>query len=728
MDRTRTTIVACALAASGAYARQDAEPEAAPPAEVEQSAGTQAAQPTGEAASLPPISEAARLTFEMEEVIVSATRTSVTGFDAPFTTHRVTDRQIFERSYRTTPEALRDIPGVLVQKTSHGQGSPFIRGFTGFRNLFLIDGVRLNNSVFRDGPNQYWNTVDPLSIERFEVVKGPSSVLYGSDAIGGTVSAFTESPNTYGEGVNAGGSVFYRYSSAENAHIGRGELGLSSGEAFGVRAGLSIKDFGDLKAGDPTGTQDETGYEEYNVDVKTEYWFDDQTRLVIAHQTVRQNNVPRTHRTVFAESFEGTTIGSDLRRDLDQERNLTYIQLRGDGIDGPVESFALNLSWQRQDEVRDRIRGSGARQLQGFEVNTIGLWGRFTSDTPIGRLTYGGEWYRDYVNSFSSTNDIQGPVADDATYDLVGVYIQNEMDITDTTTLTAGGRFNYARADANSVEDPVTGRRISIDDDFSSFVFSGRLTQELVPDHLNLFGGVSQGFRAPNLSDLTRLDTARTNEIETPSPGLDAEEFITYEVGLKTRGSWWAAQAAYFYTDIQDLIIRTPTGNMIAGDNEVTKRNSDGGFTQGVELSASVRPHPRWTVFGMFTWFDSEVETFPTSDADPVDEPLSRELPMNGQLGVRYDDPRERFFVEGTLTIFDEADDLSSRDAADTSRIPPGGTPGWEVFSLRGGWRINNQARLSVALENIFDEDYRVHGSGQNAPGRSLNVSVEITF
>ena len=95
------------------------------------------------------------------------------------------------KAVRTLPEALREVPGVMVQKTGYGQGAPFIRGFTSQRTLLLIDGIRLNNAVFREGPNQYWNTVDPFTIDRLEVVKGPSSVLYGSDAIGGTVNVIT---------------------------------------------------------------------------------------------------------------------------------------------------------------------------------------------------------------------------------------------------------------------------------------------------------------------------------------------------------------------------------------------------------------------------------------------------------------------------------------------------------------------------------------------------------
>ena len=82
---------------------------------------------------------------------------------------------------------------MLVQKTANGHGSPFIRGFTGRQNLLLVDGVRLNNSTFRSGPVQYWNTVDPLSIDHIELIKSQGSVLYGSDAVGGTLNAFTKS-------------------------------------------------------------------------------------------------------------------------------------------------------------------------------------------------------------------------------------------------------------------------------------------------------------------------------------------------------------------------------------------------------------------------------------------------------------------------------------------------------------------------------------------------------
>ena len=119
------------------------------------------------------------------EIIVTATRSGVDPHLVPNQVETLSAEQAEQRLVRTVPEALELLPGVHVQKTSHGQGSPYIRGFTGFRTLALIDGVRFNNSIFRDGPNEYWNTIDPWSIDSLELVQGQGSVLYGSDAIGG---------------------------------------------------------------------------------------------------------------------------------------------------------------------------------------------------------------------------------------------------------------------------------------------------------------------------------------------------------------------------------------------------------------------------------------------------------------------------------------------------------------------------------------------------------------
>jgi len=662
------------------------------------------------------------------ETVVTASRREQTLFDLPYAAARISDQTLFERSYRTLPQALRNVPGVMVQETAPGHGSPYIRGFTSFRNLFLIDGVRLNNSVFRPGPNQYWNTVDPWSIDRVEVVKGPGSVLYGSDAIGGTVQAFTRNPYTYDGSFDLGGRTIGRYASAEESWIGRAELSVGYQGALGLLVGGTYKDFGTLEGGDDIGEQPNTGYEEYDLDFKAEYFLNDHVRIVALHQRVRQNNVLRTHRTVFAVPFNGTTVGSDLRRDLDQERELTYVQLHAEELDGPVRALRASISHHRQSETRDRVRGSGVRELQGFDVDTVGLWLQLESPSPIGELTYGLEYYHDDVESFSSTNPIQGPVADDATYDLLGVFLQNQIELTPRLDLTLGGRFTFAAADADSVRDPDTGNRIQIEDDWTALVGNARLSYALVPETLRLYGGVAQGFRAPNLSDLTRFDTARTNEFETPAPGLDPEEYLSFEVGAKLQERTVAAEVSYFYTMINDQIVRFPTGNVVAGDAEVTKANIGDGQVFGIEAGAAWDFLPQWTLFGNVTYIEGEVDTFPTSAQVLRSEYLSRLMPLSGQLGLRWEAADELFWAEALVRMADKADKLSTRDQGDTSRIPPGGTPGYAVLHLRGGWNVDEFTRITAAVENVFNKDYRVHGSGHNMPGRNFILAFERRF
>jgi len=712
--------------------------ETAEAAEAAEASGAPAAEASSEAqdaAAATPRDAEGEL-VDLEPFVVTPTRELRRLDEAPSLTSLITATDLLEEQPRTVPEALDELPGVMVQKTAHGQGSPFIRGFTGFRNLLLIDGIRLNNSVFRDGPNQYWNTIDPYSVDRLEVVKGPGSVLYGSDAIGGTVNVLTTGPLLAGEGLHVGGRGFYRLSSAERSHTYRGSLEVVQDGTVGLLVGGTFRDYGDLETGG--GRAPRTGYEELDFDAKLEWLIDDGVRLVLAHQRVDLDDAWRTHPTVFGRSFAGTSVGDEQRRGLDQNRELTYAQLRAEDLDGVIDSAIVSLSYQTQAEARDRVRADGRRDVQGFDADTIGVWAQLGSSTPIGRLTWGVEWYRDEVDAFRtdfaadgslSAVRIQGPVADDATYDLVGVYLQNEMPLGEDLDLFLGGRWTYARADAGRVEDPQTGDPTSITEDFDALVGSARAVW--TPSGLEgvgFFGGVSQGFRAPNLSDLTRLDTARSDEIETPSPGLDPERFLAFEAGMRVRRETFAAQAAVYRTEIDDLIIRQPTGVLIEGDREVTKRNSGSGFVQGLELEASWELHPGWTLGGALSWMDGEIDTFPTSDPVLVREPLSRLMPTTGRLSLRWDSPDRRFWVEGLATLAETQDELSSSDASDTQRIPPGGTPGYAVYAVRGGWRTDHGVTVTAALENVTDEDYRIHGSGVNEPGINFILGVEVRF
>ncbi len=678
-------------------------------------------------------------TFDLETLVVTPSRREQAMLDVPYSVDFVSEQRLEQA--RSLPQALRDVPGVMVQETGPAQGSPYIRGFTGFRTLTLIDGIRLNNSVFRDGPNQYAGTIDPFSLSGIEVVKGPSSVLYGTDAIGGTVNAITRGSSiTPGPVFSAAGQTFLRYSSAEDSVQARGEFSLHLPGADRSRTGILIggtaRSFGDLKGGGGVGDQAGTGYRETAFDIKAEHWLDDDRRLVFLHQRVAQSDVPRTHRTTNGVTWRGLQNGSDQRRDFDQDRQLTYLQYHSNRVGNGIDNWRTSLSWHRQEENRERIRGNGNQEFQGFDVGTLGLTTQLSSTTGFGLLTYGAEFYQDHVSSYrdrgangSAADSIQGPVADDATYRTIDAYLQDEIDVTEEFQVTLGARFNYSAADADSVRDPVTSTQTSIHDNWKTVLGSLRLRYQLKPTQLHAFGGVSQGFRAPNFSDLSRFDSARSNEFEIPNTNLDPERYLSYELGLKAETKDLNLELAVFYIDIEDQILRFPTGNTNAsGDNQVTKGNVGDGHIQGVELGVAAELLADITVFGNGTYTDGEITNFENNSSTLAKTYPTRLMPLTLQAGLRWEPRTSPVYCETVVIHAEKADKLSFSDQRDTSRIPAGGTPSYTVWHLRGGWYVSDSTTFNVLLENVTDVDYRIHGSGLNRPGRNLIVGFTSTF
>jgi hemoglobin/transferrin/lactoferrin receptor protein len=658
--------------------------------------------------------------------------------DVPYSTQRITEYTLRrELMASTLPEALVRSPGVLIQQTSRGQASPYIRGFTGFRTVALVDGIRLNNSTFRDGPNQYWSTVDALAMDALELVKGPASVLYGSDAVGGAVNALMRAPpRPTGPDFDWAGSALYRFSSAERANLGRGELGVAKADRWGMAIGFGRRELGDLQGGDDVNRQPYTGYGQWDVDAKFEYRLRTETTATFAFQRTEQDDVKRTHRTIHGLRWNGLAAGTDRRHEFDQLRQLTYARLNHATERG--DEFTATASWHAQDERQRVERANRTSQESTTDVDTLGLSLQGVSPSPAGTWTYGVEHYHDLVDSSQSnhaTNGvlistaIQGPVAADSAYGLFGAFVQDEIPLTGRLKFTLGGRFTRAAADAGRLRDPISGNATSFSEDWNNVVGSGRLLwQPMEGRRWTLFSGFSQSFRAPNLSDLTRFDIARGGEIETAALDIKPERFLTVELGAKARHGRWDAEAALFHTSIDDLIVRTPTGATVNGAAEVTKRNGSRGWVHGAEFSGSLKLGGNLSLFANGAWQEGEADYFATSTAMSARAPLSRVNPLSGLLGLRWESSRPQFFVEVFGQAAERQDRLSPDDARDTQRIPPGGTPEWATLNIRGGYGWDSGVFATAAIDNILDEDYRLHGSGINQPGRNFRLSLEYRF
>ena len=263
-----------------------------------------------------------------------------------------------------------------------------------------------------------------------------------------------------------------------------------------------------------------------------------------------------------------------------------------------------------------------------------------------------------------------------------------------------------------------------MDEEFTSIVGSLKGVWHVDP-RWNVYGGVSQAFRAPTLSDLTAFDA--TSVVETPATGLDPDEYVSFELGVKTAQRRVSAEAAVWYTILDDTIVRSPTGALVNGVPEVRKDNVGDGWAWGFEAEVAYRLTPCWMAFGNVSWMDGQVDQF-TSSGDKVRDDMDRLMPLTGLLGLRYEPAGGRLWAQAELAMAEKADRLSLQNETDTQRIPPGGTPGYSVLNLRAGFAVSEGIDVLFAIENVFDEDYRIHGSGVNEPGRSLLFGFSAEF
>ena len=678
----------------------------------------------------------------LEPLVLTASRVETTQGDVPYTVDLIDQSFIEENTRRTLPEALQFTPGVLVQKTAYGHGSPYIRGFTGRQNLLMVDGVRVNNSAWRSGPVQYWNTIDPYAIDHVELVKSQGSVLYGSDAIGGTANVFTKSSGfrdqTDGEVFNHG-SVYYEYrSNGDGSHIGRIESSFGVGGKYGVMFGVTAKEFGDIRDSG-VGLMRGTGYPEQDLDFRFDMALNEQTTLTVVHQQVNQDAVSRWHATVFNPGWQHSghvsAPGTYVARTYDQERSLTYVRVEQENDDSAfIRRWNATVSYQTGRDSEAQYRSATDRRYQIAEVDTVGFDVSFESPLGDGALVYGLDYYRDTVESEGYRKRGAGafaydpsfrPVADDSTYELFGAFGQYVWKPNDRFELTAGARYTYAAAelgrywDSTAGADAYQGKR-----DWDNLVGSIRAIYRF-NDCWSTYGGVSQAFRAPNLDDLSGNLTARSGRASTGSVDLDPEEYITYELGLRHQTDTTSLNLAAFYTDIDNLVVGVP---ITAGSNTSVATNGRDGYVYGVELEGAWRFHPQWTVSGFAAWQDGRTETNSFVGGPVVDEPGSRLLPLSGSLALRWTAPSEKFWVEGRVLAAAEQNRLTASDRGDSQRIPSGGTPDYIVYMLHGGWQATDNLELTCGLENVSDEDYRNHGSGQNEPGFNAILGAKLMW
>ncbi len=682
----------------------------------------------------------------LPETVVTANRVEEEPFLSGRSLDIVSKDELRERQPRTIPEALRESPGVFVQSTNYGGGSPIIRGMVGPQVLILIDGIRLNNAVFRTGPLQYLNLLDQYEIEQLEVVRGPGSILYGSDSLSATINARTHTPRDRRQSDRFGANfeLAGRYGSAARDKTGHGlvDMGYSW---FGANASVTFKDFDNLEGGRGVGTQPYTSYQQVNASGKltarlSEGFFEDWT-VTLGYHLTRMTDVGR------AEQLESKHKYNLYQNDHD------LLYARTNMIFRPISTkLELTLSYQhffedkQTDNLDDDLNYVQKTSNDKITVNTIGVDAQFHTNVLDDRLrlVYGAEYHKDLIESSNESFDrisgarSQGEAAypEGSDYELGGAYVSVNGEALPTDLdfglrLTAGYRFQHMGGTADAREDAP-----AVDYGNQAHIFMLGIQGSYKHHWMSAFTW-SQGFRAPNMDETVSIGD-RGDWYQVQNDDLGPERSDTFE--LLNRFNVWrlSGSLAGYVTLLSDFIRREPAtldGEETYNDLPVVK-NANGGHARlyGFEGQLNFKLWQGFSLATALTYtYGEELLDDDAQAADPQNRssrPLSKIPPFFGNAGLRWDkrfNSHYAFFAETYLLFASKQSRLSDNDKQDV-RIPVGGTPGWVTWNARSGLDMYDMASLVLNIENLTNTKYKYHASGVYGAGTNAILSAEIRY
>lgn len=641
----------------------------------------------------------------LDSVIVTSRSIKILDTKNPFVISSITNKQIVEKGARTTPEALQGVSGVFIQKTNHGGGSAFLRGLTGNQTLIVLDGIRLNNAIYRYGPNQYLNTIDMFTVDKIDVLKGIGAVEYGSDAMGGVIHVKTkENASKDLNKISLNNTSKFISNGIEKTNRTAIQYATNKWDFIG---GISLKKYGDLVGGENIGKQNPTGYNELNYDLKTRIKLSNQGELIYSSQNTIQNNIPIYHKIVL-ENFK--TNQTDY-----QIHYLNYLKYKYTSNKKWISEIIINASTQRSIEQRSiQKNNSSIFRNEADTVKNIGLTAEIVSKPNKNwTMNSGFDYYKDKIFSeaIETSSELNTQVFKRGLYPNGSIYknssIFNIHNLNfNKLNIVAGLRYNFLHIQMNE----LTLGNIAIKPSalVSNFGFNYQLNQ-----HSFLFGSITTGYRAPNIDDLGSLGIVDFR-YEIPSYDLRPEKSLNTEIGYKFRSNKIDFSIAAFKMKLKDIIARVLVdGKVISGYNVYNKKNIESSYINGAEVNYT------YLVSKFLTWHTNATYTYGQNVTK--NEPMRRIPPLFGQNKISFVKKNKTLAI--THQFAGKQDRLAQGDK-DDNRIGKLGTPGWNIFNIDAGWEFKNLS-LNTSLINISNVQYKTHGSGVYGMGRAINLTIQ---
>jgi len=641
----------------------------------------------------------------LDSVIVTSRSIKIFDTKNPFVISSITNKQIVEKGARTTPEALQGVSGVFIQKTNHGGGSAFLRGLTGNQTLIVLDGIRLNNAIYRYGPNQYLNTIDMFTVDKIDVLKGIGAVEYGSDAMGGVIHVKTkENASKDLNKISLNNTSKFISSDMEKTNRTAIQYATNKWDFIG---GISLKKYGDLVGGENIGKQNPTGYNELNYDLKTRIKISNQSELIYSSQNTIQKNVPIYHK-IALENFKTNQIDYQIHY-------LNYLKYKYISNKKWISEIIINASTQRSIEQRSNQKNnSSIFRNEADTVKNIGLTAEIVSKPNKNwTMNSGFDYYKDQIFSeaIETSSELNTQVFKRGLYPNGSIYknssIFNIHNLNfNKLNIVAGLRYNFLHIQMNE----LTLGNIAIKPSalVSNYGFNYQLNQ-----HSFLFGSITTGYRAPNIDDLGSLGIVDFR-YEIPSYDLRPEKSLNTEIGYKFRKNKIDFSIAAFKMKLKDIIARVLVdGKVISGYNVYNKKNIESSYINGAEVNYT------YLVSKFLTWHTNATYTYGQNVTK--NEPMRRIPPLFGQNKISFVKKNKTLAISHQFA--GKQDRLAQGDK-DDNRIGKLGTPGWNIFNIDAGWEFKKLS-LNTSLINISNVQYKTHGSGVYGMGRAINLTIQ---
>lgn len=710
--------------------------------------------------------------INLQEVVLSANKTEEKYRDLPVRIDIIPARQIQFSNSQTTADLLQQNGTVYIQQSQLGGGSAVLRGMETNRVLMVVDGVRMNNAIYRAGHIQNVITIDPNILSRVEVVHGPGSVIYGSDAMGGVMHFYTCNPvlSTNGK-VFTTANAMLRYSSAANEYSQSFNLNVG-GKKIAAFLGGSTKKIGDLREGSKRDSkygdwgkrlyyakrigvedvmtansnplvQKGSGYSQYDLFGKILFKPTEHYALTLNMQFSHSSDIPRYDRLTemsgaklkYAEWYYGP-----------QTRTLISLKNEWSKPTQLYDNASVTAAYQNISEDRiSRSFGKSKTKYQEETVQVFSLNADFMKKIfSKSELRYGLEGILNLVNSKAYNKNINTA---EITYDAAtrypdggdnmknfAAYASNNWEINPKLIFSQGIRFNYVTLEAKYTPEMM---------DIIKFPYSATMAQDNTAENGSLglvfmplngwrfTTNLSSGFRAPNIDDLSKLNDSNSTDqlIIVPNPDLKPENAYNAEITLgKTFGEKLQVEVTGFYTLLANAFVTQPFKyngqDSIEFDGTLSAvqamQNVDRAIIYGFEANLLAQITKSLSLRSTLTYTYGHVKT--------EDVPLDHIPPLFGLTSLKLELSKftGEFYVR--YNAWKHLKDYSPSGEDNEAYATVDGMPAWYTLNLRVGYQFSRNINLQAGVENILDKHYRNFACGISAPGRNVFVTLRATL